>query len=110
MKSIFTFFVFVIFWLNSFGQVGISETNASPDNSAMLDVKITNKDFLIPRMTSVQMDNISNPAQSLMVFNIDDNSFYFRNNSAWQKLISDLNNNKITDFDGDSYLGCKQYC
>lgn len=104
MKSLFTFFVFVTFWFNSFGQVGISETNASPDNSAMLDVKSINKGILIPRMTSAQMNNINNPAQSLIVFNTDDNSFYFRNNSAWQKLLSEMNNYKITDFDGDSYL------
>ena len=51
--------------------VGINETGANPDPSAMLDVESTDKGFLPPRMTSAQRNAISNPAKGLMVYNAD---------------------------------------
>jgi uncharacterized protein (TIGR02145 family) len=52
----------------TFSQVAISTDDSNADGSAMLDVKSTNKGFLIPRMTHAQMDAISAPANGLMVF------------------------------------------
>jgi len=37
-----------------FAQVGINIDNSAPDNSAMLDVKSTNRGLLPPRMTATQ--------------------------------------------------------
>jgi len=54
-----------------FAQVGINTDNSSPDNSAMLDVKSTNKGLLIPRMTHAQLNTISNPADGLVVYCTD---------------------------------------
>ena len=36
------------------GQVGINTDGATPENSAMLDIKSTSRGLLIPRMTEVQ--------------------------------------------------------
>ncbi len=50
-------------------QVSISSDGSEPDSSAMLDVKSTSKGVLIPRMTTAQRDAITNPAESLIIFN-----------------------------------------
>ncbi|MEI7424375.1 MAG: hypothetical protein WCK18_19905 [Prolixibacteraceae bacterium] len=52
-------------------NVGINADGSAPDNSAMLDVKSTSKGFLPPRMTMVQRDAITSPAEGLMVYCTD---------------------------------------
>jgi len=56
-------------------NVGIN-TN-TPDASAVLDVYSTNKGMLIPRMGSEARNSITNPAVSLLVFDTEDESFYY---------------------------------
>ena len=65
-------------------QVGIGTT--TPDNSAMLEMKSSNKGILIPRLTSVQRTAISAPAKGLMVFDNDSTCFYYYDGSAWKPL------------------------
>jgi hypothetical protein len=50
--------------------VGINSTNASPDESSLLDVSSTSHGVLIPRMTESQRDQIQSPAVGLQVFNL----------------------------------------
>jgi hypothetical protein len=52
-------------------QVGINTDGSTPDLSAILDAKSTQKGFLPPRMTSVQRDAIDSPAQGLVIYNTD---------------------------------------
>ena len=72
MKSIRTFFVIIalIITYSLEAQVSVSSDGSPPDPSAMLDVKSTSKGVLIPRMTTAQRDAITNPAVSLLIFNI----------------------------------------
>ena len=49
--------------------VGVNETGANPDPSAVLDAASTTKGFLLPRMTTAQRNDISNPATGLMIYN-----------------------------------------
>lgn len=59
-------------------NVGISTDSSTPDNSAMLDVKSTEKGMLIPRMTMAQRNLIASPATGLLVYQTDGTSgFYF---------------------------------
>jgi uncharacterized protein (TIGR02145 family) len=69
-------------------QVAINEDNSSPEPSAMLDVKSEDKGFLTPRMTTTQIAGISDPAAGLLVFNTDDNRFYFydEGDSEWKEM------------------------
>lgn len=83
--------------LTSQAQVAVSTDGSSADASAMLEVKSTDKGMLIPRMTSTQRENISNPANGLLVFVTSDNSFYYYNGSSWEKLVS----NSEASTDGD---------
>ena len=57
-------------------QVGINTDGSSPDNSAMLDVKSSNKGVLIPRMSAAQISAIINPANGLQVFCTTDSKMY----------------------------------
>lgn len=88
MKNHFlvSFFVFM-FLFNSLSQrVGINTDGSMPDASALLDVK-GDKGILIPRMTSLQRDAISEPATGLLIYQTDITpGFYHYNGSEWVKL------------------------
>ena len=71
---------------NLFSQVAINNDGALPNSSAMLDIKSDTAGVLIPRMTAVQRDAINNPAQGLMVYVTDDNTFYYFDSSSWQTI------------------------
>ncbi|PCJ82151.1 MAG: hypothetical protein COA57_13480 [Flavobacteriales bacterium] len=67
-------------------NVGIGTT--TPDNSAILDVESTALGILIPRMTTVQRNAITGPANGLLVFDTDSVSFWFYDTgvSQWKKI------------------------
>ena len=54
-----------------FSQVSINNDSSPADNSAMLDVKSSDKGVLIPRMSYSAIYAIENPAEGLMVFCMD---------------------------------------
>ncbi|TNJ42166.1 hypothetical protein KFZ70_15375 [Tamlana fucoidanivorans] len=76
-------------------QVGIGTT--SPDVSSILEIESTTQGLLTPRMTSVQRVAIVSPAQGLLVFDTDEDAFYFFDGTNWVKLISE---NSINDYTG----------
>jgi uncharacterized protein (TIGR02145 family) len=68
-------------------NVGINADGSFPHNSAMLDVKSSNKGFLLPRMTIAQRDAIPSPAEGLMVFCTDcgaNGALAIYSNSQWR--------------------------
>ena len=70
------FLLFVAFWLisgSTFSQVSINDDGSAPSSSAILDVQSTNKGFLMPRMTSAQMNTIPEPVPGMMVYCTDCN-------------------------------------
>lgn len=59
-------------------QVSINSASLPPDNSAMLDVSSTSRGILIPRLTTAQINGISQPANGLLVYRSDfDQGFYY---------------------------------
>lgn len=70
-----------------FAQTGIF--TESPDASAVVQVvsKFNNTGVLIPRLTTAQMNAISNPTHSLLIFNTDKNKFMYnagtKTNTVW---------------------------
>ena len=68
--------------------VGINQPN--PDTSAILDIVATNRGILVPRMTTSQRDAIVLPATGLLIYNTDDNSFYYNRGTpilaVWESL------------------------
>jgi len=83
-------------------QVAINTDGSNPDNSAMLDVKSTDKGILIPRMTQAQRDAINAPATGLLIYQTDNNpGFYYWDGSNWvaaegAKKIDDLIDGRYT--------------
>lgn len=61
---------------------------STPDSSSVLDVSSTTGGVLIPRMTAVQYQAISNPATGLLIFNTDDNKFYYYDGTQWVTMVS----------------------
>ena len=91
-------FVFLLFFSSIsivYSQVGIG--TITPDTSSMLDITSTTKGMLAPRMTSAQRTAIASPVEGLLVFDIDEDVFYFYDSSAWLPLESaeKRNNHKL---------------
>ena len=51
------------------GDIGVG--TIAPDPSAILELNSTTKGFLLPRLTTTQMNVIPLPANGLMIFNTD---------------------------------------
>jgi len=85
------YFLIVLLVFNSlvYSQVGISSDNVEPDSSAMLDIQSTDSGLLIPRMTTDQRDAIESPANALMIYNTDDNKFYYYDGTKWVLMEKD---------------------
>ena len=69
--------------LNTFAQVAINNDGSAPDSSAILDLKSTSGGLLLPRMNTVQISGIANPAAGLLIFNTDSSDFYGYNGIKW---------------------------
>jgi hypothetical protein len=70
-------------------QVGISTDYSQPDNSAMLDVKSSNKGLLVPRLTLTRISSIIAPANDLIVYCTSHKKFYafLASTNAWQEFM-----------------------
>src|SRR6185503_19300518 len=93
MQKIILFFLAVYTFQFGIAQqnVAINSTGALPHASAQLDISSTNKGILIPRMTSMQRATIAAPATGLMVFDINTNSFWYHDGTAWINLAASAN-------------------
>ena len=68
-------------------NIGINNTGATPDPTAMLDISSSDKGLLIPRMNTSQRLVIPQPAIGLMVFDSTINSFMvFDTTMSWQAI------------------------
>ena len=76
-------FVFCILHLSA-QNIGIGTT--APATSAKLDIASTTSGLLVPRMSSIQRTSIATPAQGLLVYDTDTNTFWFYNASVWTNL------------------------
>jgi len=88
-KSILIVFLTIklINFLNVNAQnVGIG--TPTPDASSILELNSDDKGFLIPRMSAADRMAIVSPATGLMVYDIDDNSFWYYDGSNWTSFTS----------------------
>jgi hypothetical protein len=56
------------------------------DTSAILQCESTTQGFIAPKMTETQINDIVNPANGLIVYNIDQNVICFYDDSGWRKV------------------------
>jgi hypothetical protein len=86
-KKLFLIIFLIVLGYNShtMAQVGIGTTE--PDPSSMLDIQAEGRGLLIPRMTIEERNNISNPAEGLMVYQTDNTpGFYYFNGNNWSTI------------------------
>lgn len=80
--------VFLIILLTAFntqaqnpGNVGIGTLN--PDSTAILDLVSNKLGFLAPRMTTADRNAIANPADGLIIYNVQDSTIQYWNGTCW---------------------------
>jgi hypothetical protein len=80
--------VFIIAPIAMWGQNTIVTDDDSyiGNNSAVLDVYSKTKGLLAPRMNSIQRASITTPAEGLLVFDTDADTYYYYANSAWHTI------------------------
>ena len=88
MKKILILIAYLLSIAPGFAQTGISTDGSQPDNTAMLDVKSTNKGLLPPRMTTTQMNGIPAPPEGLMIYNTTVNSICWFNGTSWVNWLN----------------------
>ncbi|MEM9023049.1 MAG: hypothetical protein AAGB22_04870 [Bacteroidota bacterium] len=94
MKKLLVFFALLFIGMAVQAQengVAINENNLPADSSAILDVSSTTQGMLVPRMTTAQRTAPGtaigdNPAEGLLVYDTDLNSFMVFNGLAWQSV------------------------
>ncbi|MCC5924133.1 MAG: hypothetical protein JJT77_10125 [Crocinitomicaceae bacterium] len=87
MKIFFAalFALFLNYSLHAQG-IKISENGTNPDATAILELESSNKGFLPPRLTTVERDLIPNPAEGLVIYNLDTKCINFYNATLWIDL------------------------
>ncbi|MGD1890252.1 MAG: hypothetical protein ACFB15_06605 [Cyclobacteriaceae bacterium] len=101
-------------------SVVISEEDANPAQSAILDVQSTDKGMLVPRMNRNQRDAIGSPAAGLLIYQTNDTpGFYYYTGSSWEALkstggggiteeedpqVGNIANNRIPKWDGEKLV------
>ncbi|APD05994.1 hypothetical protein UJ101_00447 [Flavobacteriaceae bacterium UJ101] len=85
LQILTTFYVVFSFYMNA--QVGIGTT--SPDTSALLDLNSSSKGFLVPRLTSVERDQINygNIAEGLIIYNLDSKMLEIFDGNDWNRIV-----------------------
>ena len=109
MKHILLLFATaLILCIQSLAQsVGINDDGSTPNNSAMLDVKASNKGLLIPQIALMGVTDVTaipNPALSLLVYNTSSGTgltpgYYYWSGAFWTALTTaaaDGSETKIT--------------
>jgi len=92
-----------------FSQVSINTDGSAPNGSAILDLKSESKGLLLPRMTILQRDAISDPAAGLMIFNLSTHEMNLFNGTNWLKMDGSIappwtcGDNLTDDRDGRVY-------
>jgi hypothetical protein len=78
--------LFIVFSTQAQNTVITDSDSYIPHNSAMLDVYSLSKGLLVPRLTSTQRIGISAPADGLLVYDTDADTYYYYANSAWHTI------------------------
>ncbi len=83
--------------LNSTGQLALG--TETPNNSAILQINSNSMGVLIPRMTSVEIEHIQDPAVGLLVYNSNNSVFQYYDGEGWLSLTTkEYVNNQLTNY------------
>ena len=68
-------------------QDNVGVGTLTPDPSSLLDLSSSDKGLLVPRLNTLQRIGISAPATGLLVYDTDDNSFWYFDGTQWVQAI-----------------------
>ena len=88
MKKLLILFAIFTTFATMAQSVGINADGSAANTSAMLDVSSTTKGLLPPRMTTVQRDAISSPAEGLVIYNTTTKGLEFKSSTGWVSLTT----------------------
>ena len=96
MKEVFVLFSVVLFSFTIYSQnIGINTTGNNPYASSALDIDMSNKGFLIPRIDLQSLSDattITSPTTSLLVYNtgttLTPAGYYYWNGTAWVPFLT----------------------
>ncbi|MFN3588807.1 MAG: hypothetical protein ACK4UP_05450 [Spirosomataceae bacterium] len=88
---------------NNGQNIGIG--TSSPSTSAALDIQSLNRGLLIPRLTEVQRNAISNPANGLLIFNTTSNCINLYLSSGWRNMCGTNEKNITLDCSSINNIG-----
>jgi len=85
-----TLLLLFFFFLSMIGHAQIGIGTITPNTSSVLDITSTSKGLLTPRMTTVQRNAITTPADGLMVYDTDLKVFYYYSTgtATWIPIVS----------------------
>lgn len=99
MKKILSLFL-MSFGLIVQAQVGIG--TSEPDANAILDLTSTSKGLILPRMSAAERDSISNPTNSMLIYNLTESciNIYNSSESKWKSICGeDANGSAVFNVD-----------
>jgi len=66
-----------------FAQVKVGENPTVIHSSAVFELESINKGFLLPRLTTVERNQITSPSQGLIIFNTNTKCIEYFDNNEW---------------------------
>lgn len=107
-KRILTISISLLCLHASAQNVGINETGANPDASAILDINSPDKGILIPRTDTSTVNGAVTPIAGLLIYQNTDDVFYYHDGTKWVGLLTGTVTNDtlplIIDTDRDTYV------
>jgi len=73
------------------------DTSDRPDSSALLEIKSQSKGFLLPRLTTIQRNNILNPAYGLLIINSTLNKLQWFDGTGWKNTDGSSENLRLQE-------------
>jgi hypothetical protein len=101
-KYLICIYVSLVVLLTNAQSVAINTDGSPANNSSILDIKSSSKGILVPRMTTVQRNAIASPANGLLVYDTNSNSFWFYNGSTWTNISTGSGNGTLWSITGNS--------
>lgn len=72
------------------------------DPSAIIDLESTTQGMLAPRMTTAEREAIATPAQSLLVYDTDTESFWYYKGTDWTELGAGASSGGLMTYSGSA--------
>ena len=104
-KNSFTLLLLLLVSTSIYSQIGFGTLEPAP--SSIVDITSTEKGFLIPRMTEVQMNAIDTPAEALMIYCLDcpSKGFKYFDGVNWTSLSAEAAPSVTVDTEQDGFTG-----